>query len=88
MYKSMTTQHKLMWYLLRGRGSKAFLAGKQQAWLPRTQVFQLIGLALQKDSELGTQGALPFPGCANSSCSAEAGGAWLDGHKQVESNPL
>ena len=38
--------------------------------------------------ELGTQFVLLFPGCASSSCSAEAGGAWLDGHKHLETSPL
>ena len=46
--QKQTSSAQATLYLLTGWGSKAFLPGKQSAWLPSAEVFQLIGLALQK----------------------------------------
>ncbi len=55
---------------------------------PALESSNWLGLLCKLRSKLGPQYVVRLPGCATSSCSAEAGGAWLDGHKHLETSPL
>ena len=59
--------------------------GRSELGCPALESFQCLGLPCKKGSELGRQCVPTLPGCASSSCSAESGEAWLDGHKHLES---